>query len=88
MSEKQSHTPTPWVATEKHIHTIHGPGSGYNVGTLISEEDAAFIVKAVNCHEELVKCLDEAYRYLERDSKYVADVLQDRILQILSEVKI
>lgn len=55
-----SHTPTPWII-DIDGRNIIGQGNGYPVvGKVKRERDAAFVVKAVNAHEDLVKALQEA----------------------------
>lgn len=60
--------PVPWTASPIDIGNdwiIHADGSGIHIAYLTShrhyraqaEDNAAFIVKAVNCHEELVAML-------------------------------
>lgn len=69
-SPAATHTPTPW-SSNKQGSTIHikSPSSGYTVALIESctdlvysqdEINAAFIVKAVNCHEELLEKLKNA----------------------------
>ena len=69
------HTPTPWF----NWGTYHqgrrpticskAPGSGYSVGSEIAsvntDADAAFIVKAVNSHEELLGELKSLVAWIE-----------------------
>jgi len=59
-----SHTPTPWEIHEDWNKTVELFGGNdcddfKNITHILSFEDAAYIVKAVNCHEELVKLLTE-----------------------------
>lgn len=56
-----SHTPTPWFIKNGQLK-----GQGLTTGVLYGgnptelwRANAAFIVKAVNCHEELVEALQE-----------------------------
>ena len=61
------HTPTPW---EVESYRLNGPykfGIGNGAGTVVvsnlvplAETDAAFIVRAVNAHDDLVKALKDA----------------------------
>ena len=63
----QKHTPTPWHQYASGT-MIHG-ADGYYIGVTQSktpEADAAFIVRAVNSHDALVKSLEENTRQLER----------------------
>jgi hypothetical protein len=65
MTNKHSPTPTPWfnwgTDHQGRRPTIcsKAPGSGYSVGSEIAsvntDEDAAFIVEAVNQHEALLE---------------------------------
>lgn len=79
---KQTHTPTPWGVDEiaedeagQETLGIYAEEGGYVCGihcgsdTQIDEQDqanVAFIVKAVNCHDELVKLLKEIHFAVER----------------------
>lgn len=59
-------TPTPWV-TDSVVEPNHVFGSnGNHVAKMdgISSADAEFIVRAVNCHEELVRCLQQAREFV------------------------
>lgn len=55
------HTPLPWSFVPWHIEegspAVRAP-AGYLVTTTASDADAAFIVKAVNNHDALVKALE------------------------------
>lgn len=64
------HTPTPWsylphygsnVIYKMQLDIKKGPHKG--IARTIKDTDAAFIVRAVNCHEELLRllkvCLEE-----------------------------
>ncbi len=68
MSRSQ-HTPTPW---HDDLSTVHGPeiDAEYQekqiVCSVINRADAAFIVRAVNAHEELLETLKEALPYLSK----------------------
>lgn len=60
--EKSQHTPTPWVAVEKEgrrtLLVSGGPRfTGETIGAIDRKENAAFIVRAVNAHEELLEVL-------------------------------
>lgn len=65
---EMNHTPTPWNVGLKDINQlirVHGPdGPKETIARVSLPDDAAFIVRAVNCHEELVrmvKALTEPY---------------------------
>jgi len=100
------HTPTPWRITpsvpsdgfecywltgnfgphnaEKEICAINGPQSG------VQAANAAFIVKAVNNHDALVRALRESAADIvccckDPDDPYVAEVLR-RIADVLASV--
>lgn len=78
------HTPTPWVYESQGTSTgIYAKNAGYgmdnnivrvfdNPSKQIGEANAAFIVKAVNCHAELVKALKELM-----DACYKADLHEE-----------
>lgn len=76
---KPQHTPTPWkseghdivsVNPDRHIAAI----IRHNPGTTVDEQIAntSFIVRAVNCHEFLIKTLEEIGLQLERGSSTMA----------------
>jgi hypothetical protein len=59
---KPTHTPTPWnydkaneILSSEAIYPKYV--CGFELRSLPTNEDAAFIVRAVNCHEELVEAL-------------------------------
>jgi hypothetical protein len=67
-----THTPTPWaispgtdspdIKSETGDYVVSTGWSGYGgeaIAGEMSEEDAAFIVKAVNAHDKLVEALRE-----------------------------
>ena len=67
---KTEHTPTPWAANEWATGwTVSAPDSHYSVchlaGCNNAAENAAFIVRAVNTHDELVARLEQALQYIE-----------------------
>jgi hypothetical protein len=61
------HTPTPWMVGPEYYDNPKGDMKAGYIGSFADEatsvfrcakpEDAAFIVKAVNCHDELLKAL-------------------------------
>lgn len=62
------HTPTPWVNNGEGI-IVCNDGDVFTMSTTLlddkeREANAAFIVKAVNCHDELVEALEIAYKNL------------------------
>ena len=50
----EQHMPTPWRVMHGRTYRIWGTGP---VGELYGSEDAAFIVRACNAHEQLVEAL-------------------------------
>ena len=65
------HTPTPWKVNEKYntITDSDGCGIAQENGINNSQEweaNAKLIVKAVNCHEELLEALIEAKSLIKR----------------------
>jgi len=64
-----THTPTPYRVYAS--RRIMGPDSTY-VGSATSEENAAFIVRACNAHDELVAALRNIAEYAEHDGTQVA----------------
>jgi hypothetical protein len=78
------HTPTPWTlewecedtgilkdANGEHITHINGSRYFDDRQDEIAHENAAFIVRACNSHDELVKVLGDAVRRLESLDKYI-----------------
>ena len=74
MNKHTSVKPTPFKI-EPTIFHIHQPdprgkdwydlfGKDFYVGRIIDEQKAAYIVKAVNSHETLVRALKEAQSYI------------------------
>lgn len=82
---KPQHTPTPWrvaeSAAEKDCWYMEAQYQGFNEGpdwTSVGEddgtfdkEDAAFIVKAVNCHEALLAACKRARNSLDLDTQAI-----------------
>lgn len=65
MDKTIQHTPTPWHLDDMEQGIIVADGNGYSIvdcrSGKLDEEDhaanAAFIVRAVNCHEELIETI-------------------------------
>lgn len=70
---RTEHTPTPWFNELSTVYASHSYQSESDeppiVCSTINRADAAFIVRAVNAHEELLTALRSAHRALE----YLAD---------------
>lgn len=68
MQTKQGHTPTP---IKYYVGNISGKYIlSYNkmaIGEIRDETNAAFIVKAVNCHYEFVEASYQARAYIENN---------------------
>lgn len=63
LKENAWHTPTPWRLNGKvDIYAENNEGQTYMLGAIISEANAAFIIRAVNAHAALV----EACKALEQ----------------------
>ncbi len=66
-----AHTPTPWKFENRdEDNYLAGPEGQFVISLVGSPDDedkenAAFIVRAVNAHEELLKRLKECYEKLE-----------------------
>ena len=69
-----SHTPTPWEATFfkatngdlcPGIKSRPGKAIAWVAGESVDQQDAAFIVRAVNAHDGLLAALQEALPYLD-----------------------
>lgn len=69
---KPSHTPTPWALNEPiKTEIVSGYGStDIGVAQNLREADAAFIVRAVNSHEELVKALKDVLFVLKGQAEH------------------
>lgn len=88
---KQEHTPTPWNVT-KDSHpdmegsiwidskTIEKPALCFN------EADAAFIVRAVNSHEELLEACKEIVRYMKNETDN-PEAVYDRVEQAIANAE-
>src|SRR5579859_6252556 len=83
MDNKAQHTPTPWKQT-------HSSLNGFYIGNEIdsdlvivqsSREDAAFIVRAVNAHDDLLLALEDVKRYLikivRKDARSYVEQISD-----------
>lgn len=64
MTTSQQHTPTPWTVSLADGKAIGQTDSGDELVYANSREDAAFIVRAVNAHEELVAALRACEAYM------------------------
>lgn len=81
------HTPTPWKIEVVEGLSIYGP-EGLLLADLKgnhqTKANAAFIVKAVNCHEEMLTALrsvrNEYRRYVLNDPKNIEDAIGSRVL--------
>ena len=76
---ENNHTPTPWKCAKPKkgffCHIMHQPDdegiwrNGNGIASTIhsqnSDEDAAFIVRAVNSHEKLLMCLKRWEKYAQ-----------------------
>ncbi len=83
------HTPTPWSIIEgRQLTNIKGP-NGQQVGQLDMREngkvDAAFIVKAVNCHEELVAFINACLDCKSADE--LMDFVQNNAEDVITKTK-
>lgn len=68
LAAKPQHTPTPWEAHEDWNKTVElfggsPPDKSKNITNILSWEDAAFIVRAVNAHEVYESALLEIARF-------------------------
>lgn len=57
----QPHTPTPWKTDGR---SIFQPGGSVIAGTVEKSQNAAFIVRAVNAHDEMLTALKFAEKHL------------------------
>jgi hypothetical protein len=64
------HTPLPWCAKEGMIYAENGDGK--TIATLNSpavDADAEYIVRACNCHEELVEACKGLFEAMRESGK-------------------
>jgi hypothetical protein len=86
------HTPTPWRKVLAPLQIVTDDEivcDFYSLSSPIEKRyaNADYIVRAANCHQELVECLKEAYRYLDPESKYAADILHTRIGEAIAKAE-
>ena len=96
VSPKGEHTPTPWNVAKARVlqgreHWTIETKNGRNtpVSAILKEEDAAFIVRAVNSHEELLEALIAALPYVEtalEDQGYKPGVVDRMTRQIRAAI--
>jgi hypothetical protein len=84
-----NHTPLPWKYVPWHVE--EGPSAvrapdGHLVTTTASDEDAAFIVKAVNAHDALVALLRECLSDYGHHNFTDRHGMADRIRRVLAAV--
>ena len=71
-----THTPTPWYVGHDIVNPITGDGTisvgnaWVTVAAVLNEEDARFIVRAVNAHADLLAALREAANVLASDKRF------------------
>lgn len=71
MTQETKHTPTPWYVKNYGTHwnnpdiediaVCYGDDDEHICDTVYEEADAAFIVRAVNSHEDLISALQEIH---------------------------
>lgn len=66
-----AHTPTPWKISEFGDGLSFISAADRAVTQACRPEDAAFIVKACNAHDNLVRCMDLVATGLEADGRNV-----------------
>lgn len=59
----EKHTPTPWEARNGSIYPVKSDGTAI-AQFVIKQEDADFIVRACNSHEELLEALKQAMPFM------------------------
>lgn len=99
---KGKHTPTPWhVGKGGDCHTrlyanedaicVFGQGTDEDAVDYPREkQNAAFIVSAVNCHDELVGCLKDFIRCVERNENVerpAVSIALDGLRSLLKKAK-
>jgi hypothetical protein len=94
MSQQAKHTPTPYYADEHRVNDWRirqddGKGGFWEIaemGGLNSKENAAFIVRACNAHEEMLAALEAASRYADfSECREVADMVKAVIAKAKGE---
>lgn len=60
------HTTTPWMVVKRPAH-YDIQNEWYTLGETSLRDDAEFIVKAVNCHEELLSLLEDVINQVDSD---------------------
>lgn len=75
---RRAHTPTPWMlGKEDSIQSANGDSVleyyDYEGLGFIDSKDAAFIVRAVNAHNELVESLKLSWQQLDLAAEELAD---------------
>jgi hypothetical protein len=83
------HTPTPWKYRYSKYQEYVIDGDGIDcVAVVVDEKDAAFIVKAVNTHAELVACLELMHgAEINKSDQFYKSPMAKRIEAILDECK-
>jgi hypothetical protein len=82
------HTPTPWTIYDDAdplkiaIKGIRRDIGGAHVATVLSHENATFLLKAVNNHEALVKALREIGLACDGPLSYSRSHLADKVAEI------
>ena len=97
---KTKHTPTPWTLDSRwpkcvvSEYALPGPLSLRVVAMNLSNEDAAYIVKCVNVHEELVISLKRIQKALKQESGHEAkgtfemcEVIQNTVNNALAKAE-
>ncbi len=93
---KQQHTPTPWeVIKEDGWDTVYidGPtldSRGFVVipdTTKRAYADAAFIVRAVNSHDDLVEIAKAMLMFLQMGKELQDRVFADKIREVVAQVE-
>lgn len=61
-----AHTPTPYHVGKESDDGVYGilVSSGHAIGLMLTEEDAAFVVRATNAHDGLVEALTLLHEFV------------------------
>lgn len=84
MKKKTTHTPTPWTTFQSQGENgAITDGNGNVIAEGLTEENAAFIVRAVNSHEALL----EAAKVLVNSIKWSGDINQVNLAPKISVLR-
>lgn len=81
------HTPTPWRQSRQGHDILHdGKGEKVLIGICTEKDNVAFIVRAVNIHDDLIEALESVQRILDYTS-YFNEEDKQRVNAALAKAK-